>query len=163
MKVKLTPTYIGTALIMVIIIISAFYQIGTWLGWWGFVDVYGQVHSFILNWVIVITFAILGGILFGMFVGFRLLSSQGFTPFEKSMLTMYTKVEDILERMKRIEEELGIRDRENPDTGNASLRESLRTPNTTETLNTTETPESKETTDTLETPAIVDTIDIKEP
>ena len=131
MKVKLTPTYIGTAFIIVIIIISAFYQIGTWLAWWGVVDVYGQVQSFILNWVIVITFAILGGILFGMFVGFRLLSSQGFTPFEKSMLNMYAKVDDIQERIIRIEKELGIQSSDDTlSSENDSLRESLRTPDT---------------------------------
>ena len=131
MKVKLTPIYIGTALLIVIITIFAFYRIGEWLGWWGVVDVYDQVQTFILNWVIVITFAILGGILFGMFVGFRLLSSEGFTPFEKSMLTMYTKVDDIQERIIRIEKELGIKNNdETLSSGNDSLRESLRTPET---------------------------------
>jgi hypothetical protein len=129
MKVRLTPTYIGTAFVVVIIFIFAFYRIGTWLGWWGFVDVYDQVETFIINWVIVITFAILGGILFGMFVGFRLLSSQGFTPFEKSMLEMYAKVDDIHDRMSRIEDKLGIKDTDTElSSENASLRESLRIP-----------------------------------
>lgn len=106
MKVKLTPSYIGAALLVIIILIATMFRIGSWLGWWGVVDVYGMIMTFIINWVIVITFAILGGILFGLFVGFRL-STQGFTPFEKSMLTMFTRVEDIQERLKRIEEELG--------------------------------------------------------
>ena len=145
MKVKLTPTYIGTALMVSIITIFAFYRIGEWLGWWGVVSVYDHVHTFILNWVIVITFAILGGILFGMFVGFRLLSTQGFTPFERSMLTMYARVEDIQERIKRIEGELGIHDNEGPIVGNSTLRRSLRTP---ESIDTQEAANSIVTTDT---------------
>ena len=145
MKVKLTPTYIGTALMVIIVSVFTFYRIGEWLGWWGVVSVYDHVHTFILNWVIVITFAILGGILFGMFVGYKL-SSQGFTPFERSMLTMYARVEDIQERIKRIEGELGIHDNEEePIVGNSSIRRSLRTP---ESIDTQETANSIGTTDT---------------
>lgn len=106
MKVKLTPLYIGAALVVIIILISSMFTIGTWLGWWGVVEVYDLVWTFVVNWVIVITFAILGGILFGMFVGFRLLASQGFTPFEKEMLSLFTKVEDIQERLVHIEDQL---------------------------------------------------------
>ncbi len=105
MKVKLTPTYILAAIIVILILFSTFFTIGSWLGWWGVVDVYGMIWTFIINWVIVITFAILGGILFGMFVGFKL-STQDFTPFEKSMLPMFTRVQDIQERIQKIEEEL---------------------------------------------------------
>jgi len=107
MKLKLTPTYIAAVSIVVLILISISFTIGSWLGWWGVIEVYAMIQTFIINWVIVITFAILGGILFGMYVGFKL-STQGFTPFEKSMLTMFTRVEDIHERVKRIEEKQSI-------------------------------------------------------
>lgn len=114
MKVKITPLYIGAALVVIMILISSMFTIGSWLGWWGVVEVYDIIWTFIVNWVIVITFAILGGILFGMFVGFRLLSSQGFTPFEKEMLTMFTKLEDIQNRVINIEKQIEAMNRLHP-------------------------------------------------
>ena len=110
MNVKLTPLYIGTAFVIIMILVSSMFTIGTWLGWWGVVEVYDIIWTFIVNWVIVITFAILGGILFGMFVGFRLLSSQGFTPFEKEMLMMFAKLEDIHTRVVNIEQRIEAMD-----------------------------------------------------
>ena len=42
-------------------------------------------------------FAVLGGVLLGMFIATRALSSQGFTPFEVSML----KLRDDVQNLKR--------------------------------------------------------------
>jgi len=114
MKVRITPIYIVAAIVVLLILISSVFTIGSWLGWWGDVEVYEMIQTFILNWVIVITFAIFGGVFFGMIVGVRLLSGQGFTPFEKSMLTMFSKVEEMNERLARIEKEMESMNRHHP-------------------------------------------------
>lgn len=124
MKIRITPLYLGTMFIMIIILTSSFVTIGTWMQWWGEWDVYQVVWTFIVNWVIVITFAILGGILFGMFVGFRLLSSQGFTPFEKEMLMMMRKIDDIPQRLDEIEHRLDAMTRSSPTGTNETTSDS---------------------------------------
>ncbi len=106
MKVRITPLYVAAAFIVVLILISTLFTIGLWMGLWGDVEVYAMIQTFIINWVVVITFAILGGVLFGMFAGYRMLSSQGFTPFEKSMLHMFKEVQLMGERMENIEKTL---------------------------------------------------------
>ena len=53
------------------------------------------VHTFSVFTVAL--FAVLGGILLGMFIATRALSSQGFTPFEVSML----KLRDDVRNLKR--------------------------------------------------------------
>lgn len=106
MKVRITPLYVAAAFIVILILISTMFTIGLWMGLWGDVEVYAMIQTFIINWVVVITFAILGGVLFGMFAGYRMLSSQGFTPFEKSMLHMFKEVQLISERVENIENTL---------------------------------------------------------
>ena len=106
MKIKLTPMYLAAAVVITLILASGIITIGSWMGLWGDVEVYEMVQTFILNWVVVITFAIFGGIAFGMVVGVRLLSTQGFTPFEKSMLEMFSKVDDIEKKVTRMEKVL---------------------------------------------------------
>jgi len=93
--------------LVLLVLASIIITIGIWLGFWGAIELYAMLQSFILNWVLVITFAILGGILFGMFIGYRLVSAD-FTPFEKSMLEMFRTVEEMDRRLKRMETTMGI-------------------------------------------------------
>lgn len=106
MKVRITPSFIAAVVLVLLVLASVIVTIGIWIGLWGAIDVSNMLLSFILNWVLVITFAILGGILFGMFIGYRLTSSD-FTPFEKSMLQMFKTVEEIDRRLKRVEKAVG--------------------------------------------------------
>ena len=45
-------------------------------------------------------FAVLGGVLLGMFIATRALSSQGFTPFEVSMLKLRDDVHNLHEEVR---------------------------------------------------------------
>ncbi len=107
MKVRITPSFIAAVVLVLLVLASIIITIGIWLGFWGAIELYAMLQSFILNWVLVITFAILGGILFGMFIGYRLVSAD-FTPFEKSMLEMFRTVEEMDKRLKRMETAMGI-------------------------------------------------------
>jgi len=107
MKVRITPSFIAAVVLVLLVLASIIITIGIWLGFWGAIELYAMLQSFILNWVLVITFAILGGILFGMFIGYRLVSAD-FTPFEKSMLEMFRTVEEMDRRLKRMETTMGI-------------------------------------------------------
>ena len=58
----------------------------------------GELLAFYTFSVFTVTlFAVLGGVLLGMFIATRALSSQGFTPFEVSML----KLRDDVQNLKR--------------------------------------------------------------
>ena len=58
----------------------------------------GELLAFYTFSVFTVTlFAVLGGVLLGMFIATRALSSQGFTPFEVSML----KLRDDVRNLKR--------------------------------------------------------------
>ena len=49
-------------------------------------------------------FAVLGGVLLGMFIATRALSSQGFTPFEVSMLKLRDDVHNLREEVRALRE-----------------------------------------------------------
>jgi len=61
-------------------------------------EVFWVMNAFITGWSFTIVFAIVGGVLFGMLLGYRILSVSQFTPFEKSMLEMRSEIKSIKEK-----------------------------------------------------------------
>ena len=59
-----------------------------------------------VQWVFITGLALLGAIVLGMFVGHRIFSLRGFTPFEKGMLVMRSDVRSIETRLDAIEQQL---------------------------------------------------------
>lgn len=112
MKVRIPWSF--TALV-IIILVWAIYTAGVWSG---VVDVgsdAAQLANFIMGWVGILVFAILGAFLLGMYAGHRILSLADITPFEEEMLRMRQDVAEIrneLRRLRRglknIEEEMAV-------------------------------------------------------
>lgn len=61
----------------------------------------------IFSLVVIAILAIIGAAFVGIFVSHRILSAQGFTPFEREMLEMREDVKRIKERVHKMEELLG--------------------------------------------------------
>ena len=60
----------------------------------------GELLAFYTFSVFTVTlFAVLGGVLLGMFIATRALSSQGFTPFEVSMLKLHDDVQNLKQEL----------------------------------------------------------------
>ena len=60
----------------------------------------GELLAFYTFSVFTVTlFAVLGGVLLGMFIATRALSSQGFTPFEVSMLKLRDDVQNLKQEL----------------------------------------------------------------
>ena len=60
----------------------------------------GELLAFYTFSVFTVTlFAVLGGVLLGMFIATRALSSQGFTPFEVSMLKLREDVQNLKQEL----------------------------------------------------------------
>ncbi len=60
----------------------------------------------IFSLVVIAILAIIGAAFVGIFVSHRILSAQGFTPFEREMLEMREDVKRIKERIDTMEERL---------------------------------------------------------
>jgi hypothetical protein len=59
--------------------------------------------GFISMLVVIFMLAVLGAIFLGMFISHRILSSKGFTPFEREMLEMRSDINKVNERLGKIE------------------------------------------------------------
>lgn len=67
----------------------------------------GFFLAFVLALVVISVLAIVGAVFVGMFVSHRILSTQGFTPFEQEMLRMRQEVRNISDRLDEIAARLG--------------------------------------------------------
>ena len=78
-------------------------------------DVSGLLTYYSFQVFTVLLASVLGGILIGMFIATRALSSQGFTPFEVSMLKLKDDIHNLEKEVKVISKSLekGQDDREN--------------------------------------------------
>lgn len=103
LKVKISKTFIITVLIIAAIaglILAVLFDI---------VDagnVFEWMKWFIFSAFFILVLALLGAIFLGLFLGHRILSVGGFTPFEKSMLEMKEDIKKINGRLEKIEEKL---------------------------------------------------------
>ncbi|HID71248.1 MAG TPA: hypothetical protein EYP29_00700 [Thermoplasmata archaeon] len=66
-------------------------------------EIYFTMSSTLVAWGLNILFAIVGGILFGMLLGYRILSVNKFTPFEKAMLEMRAEIKAMKEKFDEYE------------------------------------------------------------
>jgi|TARA_Y100000994_G_scaffold234961_1_gene224231 uncharacterized integral membrane protein len=78
-------------------------------------DVSGLLTYYSFQVFTVLLASVLGGILIGMFIATRALSSQGFTPFEVSMLKLKDDMHNLQKEVKAISKTLekGQYDKEN--------------------------------------------------
>ena len=78
-------------------------------------DVSGLLTYYSFQVFTVLLASVLGGILIGMFIATRALSSQGFTPFEVSMLKLKDDMYNLQKEVKAISKTLehGQNDKEN--------------------------------------------------
>ncbi len=78
-------------------------------------DVSGLLTYYSFQVFTVLLASVLGGILIGMFIATRALSSQGFTPFEVSMLKLKDDIHNLEKEVKAISKALeeGQDDKEN--------------------------------------------------
>ena len=103
LKVKISKTFIVTIVIIAIIagmicaVLFELVDVGNVLEW---------MKWFIFSAFFIVVLALLGAIFLGLFLGHRILSVGGFTPFEKSMLEMKEDIKKIDERLEKIEKKL---------------------------------------------------------
>jgi len=76
----------------------------------------GFFVAFVFALVVISVLAIVGAVFVGMFVSHRILSTQGFTPFEQEMLRMRQEVRELNERVSEIAARIGVAigNRKNP-------------------------------------------------
>ncbi|MEW6070460.1 MAG: phage holin family protein [Candidatus Thermoplasmatota archaeon] len=100
---KIPKLYILT--IIVLAFLGAFIFC-LWFGVITFSDLqylYALLSTFILGWIVVILFAIIGAVFVGMYLSHRILLTKDFTPFEKSMLEMKEDIAEIKKKLDSIE------------------------------------------------------------
>lgn len=68
---------------------------------------------FVYALVAISVLAIVGAIFVGMWVSHRILSTQGFTPFEQEMLRMRQDLKEIAKRLEAIDSKVGASNPEN--------------------------------------------------
>lgn len=77
-------------------------------------NIVGFFVLFVFALVVISVLAIVGAVFVGMFVSHRILSTQGFTPFEQEMLRMRQEVRDLAERIDAISAKVGVSRPEKP-------------------------------------------------
>lgn len=94
-------------------------------------NIFWLMQEYIARWSFIIVFAILGGVLFGMLLAYRLFSVTQFTPFEKAMLEMRGDIRmikesfdkyqsnELIEKIHSMEQQLAtlVRQLENSENG----------------------------------------------
>ena len=101
MKIRIPFVYV----VSIIVVFSlAIYMLGFWMEWMEPQDTVGLLQRYLFAWGIVIAFAILGGIFFGMIYGHRILSIKGFTPIEKSMLEATLEMKNMSSHKENLRE-----------------------------------------------------------
>ena len=71
-------------------------------------DLVGSFLVFLFALVVIAILSIIGAVFVGMWISHRVLSGQGFTPFEEEMLRMRQEVKDLKERVDSIATRLGV-------------------------------------------------------
>ncbi len=82
--------------------------IGTLTGQFSPANLATSILGVLFALLVIAILAIVGAVFMGMWVSHRILSSQGFTPFEQEMLKMRQEVRDLRERMEVIASKLGL-------------------------------------------------------
>jgi len=72
-----------------------------------FADIVLNFFLIIFSLVVIAILAIIGAVFVGIFVSHRILSAQGFTPFEREMLEMREDVKKIKDKLEKMEQKAG--------------------------------------------------------
>ena len=71
-------------------------------------DLVGSFLVFLFALVVIAILSIIGAVFMGMWISHRLLSGQGFTPFEEEMLRMRQEVRDLKDQVEAVAARLGV-------------------------------------------------------
>jgi hypothetical protein len=70
-------------------------------------DIVGSFLGLVFALVVISILAIIGAVFLGMVISHRIMSGQGFTPFEEEMLKMRQEVRELHDRVDAIASKLG--------------------------------------------------------
>ncbi len=82
--------------------------VGVYVGWITPGDLVTSFLGVIFALVVIVILSILGAVFVGMVISHRIMSGQGFTPFEEEMLKMRQEVRELRDRLEAISEKLGV-------------------------------------------------------
>jgi len=89
--------------ISIVILILGGVGLAIILSWIQFEEIFYNFYAFVFGLVIISFLAIIGAMFVGMFISHRIFSSREFTTFEEEMLKMRRDVEDIKEKIDKME------------------------------------------------------------
>lgn len=95
-----------TLLWLVVVLVLAIVWGSMLAGLISFTDIVLNFVLIIFSLVVIAILAIVGAVFVGIFVSHRLLSAQGFTPFEREMLEMREDVKRITAKLHTLESRL---------------------------------------------------------
>lgn len=95
-----------TLLWLVVVLVLAIVWGSMLAGLISFTDIVLNFVLIIFSLVVIAILAIVGAVFVGIFVSHRLLSAQGFTPFEREMLEMREDVKRITTKLQTLESQL---------------------------------------------------------
>ncbi len=95
-----------TLLWLVVVLVLAIVWGSMLAGLISFTDIVLNFVLIIFSLVVIAILAIVGAVFVGIFVSHRLLSAQGFTPFEREMLEMREDVKRITAKLQTLESRL---------------------------------------------------------
>ena len=99
MKANL-PFKLPRLYIFIIVVAVAFTVLNIAILFWG-ENIFLWLEG-IWSWAFVLSLSLIGAILIGMFISYRLLAFREFTPFEEEMLKMRVEVTEIRESIDRL-------------------------------------------------------------
>lgn len=75
----------------------------------GFTSILSNVLSFVFALLLVTVLALVGAVFVGIFIAHRILSPQGFSPFEEEMMRMRGEVHDLTKKVDDLQATLAAR------------------------------------------------------
>ena len=88
-----------TLLWLLIVVVLAVIELGILVGWITPGNLVVYFYIFVYAIVLVAILAIIGAVFLGMVISHRIMSGQGFTPFEEEMLKMRQEVREVHDRL----------------------------------------------------------------
>ena len=96
-----------TLLWLLIVVVLAVIELGILVGWITPGNLVVYFYIFVYAIVLVAILAIIGAVFLGTVISHRIMSGQGFTPFEEEMLKMRQEVRELRDRLDDIAAKLG--------------------------------------------------------
>ena len=96
-----------TLLWLLIVAVLAAVWIGVYVGWITPGNLLTSFFAFAFGLVVIAVLALIGAVFLGMVISHRIMSGEGFTPFEEEMLKMRQEVRELRDRLEAIAEKLG--------------------------------------------------------